>query len=45
MLLSAVARTGQVFGAAHIVDVLRGAASEKILARGHNTLPVYGAGK
>lgn len=45
MLLSAVARTGQVFGAAHIVDVLRGAASEKILARGHNALPVYGAGK
>jgi ATP-dependent DNA helicase RecQ len=45
MLLTAVARTGQVFGAAHIVDVLRGSASEKILARGHNSLPVYGAGK
>jgi len=45
MLLTAVARTGQVFGAAHIVDVLRGSASEKILARGHDSLPVYGAGK
>jgi ATP-dependent DNA helicase RecQ len=45
MLLTAVARTGQVFGAAHVVDVLRGSASEKILARGHNSLPVYGAGK
>jgi len=45
MLLTAVARTGQVFGAAHIVDVLRGAASEKIRARGHDGLPVYGAGK
>lgn len=45
MLLIAVARTGQVFGAAHIVDVLRGSASEKILARNHNALPVYGAGK
>ena len=45
MLLNAVGRTGQVFGAAHIVDVLRGSASEKILARGHNSLPVYGAGK
>jgi ATP-dependent DNA helicase RecQ len=45
MLLTTVARTGQVFGAAHIVDVLRGSASEKILARGHNSLPVYGAGK
>jgi len=45
MLLTAVARTGQVFGAAHIVDVLRGSSSEKILARNHNALPVYGAGK
>jgi len=45
MLLAAVAGTGQVFGAAHIVDVLRGSASEKILARGHDQLPVYGAGK
>ena len=45
MLLTAVGRTGQVFGAAHIVDVLRGSASEKILAHGHNSLPVYGAGK
>lgn len=45
MLLTAVARTGQVFGAVHIVDVLRGSASEKILTRGHDLLPVYGAGK
>tara|TARA_R110002110_G_scaffold260260_1_gene475893 strand:- start:77051 stop:78841 length:1791 start_codon:yes stop_codon:yes gene_type:complete len=45
MLLAAVAGTGQVFGAAHIVDVLRGSASEKILARGHDQLPVYGDGK
>ena len=45
MLLTAIGRTGQVFGAAHIVDVLRGSASEKILARGHDALPVYGAGK
>ena len=44
MLLAAVSGTGQVFGAAHIVDVLRGSASEKILARGHDQLPVYGAG-
>jgi ATP-dependent DNA helicase RecQ len=45
MVLSAVARTGQVFGAAHIIDVVRGSASEKVLARGHDQLPVYGAGK
>ncbi|MBT5570020.1 MAG: hypothetical protein HOJ90_02260 [Alphaproteobacteria bacterium] len=45
MLLSAVARTGQMFGAAHIVDVLRGSSSEKILARGHDKLSVYGVGQ
>lgn len=45
MLLSAVAQTGQVFGAAHIVDILRGSASEKVLSKGHDRLPTYGAGK
>ena len=45
MLLSAVVRTGEMFGAAHIVDVLRGSSSEKILARGHDKLSVYGTGK
>lgn len=45
MLFSAIARTGQVFGAGHIADVLRGAETEKILARGHDALPTYGVGK
>lgn len=45
MLLSAVVRTGEMFGAAHIVDVLRGSASEKIFARGHDKLSVYGKGQ
>lgn len=45
MLLSTVVRTGEMFGAAHIVDVLRGSASEKILARGHDKLSVYGKGQ
>lgn len=45
MLLSAVAHTGQMFGAAHIVDVLRGSASEKVLSKGHDKLAAYGAGK
>jgi ATP-dependent DNA helicase RecQ len=44
MLLSAVSQTGQVFGAAHIVDVLRGSASEKVLSKGHDRLSAYGAG-
>ena len=43
-ILSAVVRTGQRYGAAHIVDVLRGANTEKIAAAGHDQLPTYGAG-
>lgn len=42
--LSAIQRTGQRFGAVHIIDVLRGADTEKILSAGHDQLPVYGAG-
>lgn len=45
MLLSAVAHTGQMYGAVHIIDLLRGSESEKIFARGHNKLPVYGIGQ
>jgi ATP-dependent DNA helicase RecQ len=45
MLLSAVARTGEMFGAMHIIDLLRGSESEKILTRGHDKLPVYGVGQ
>ncbi len=43
-LLSAVARTGQRFGAAHVIDVLRGADTEKIRSFRHNLLPTYGIG-
>ena len=42
--LSAAYRTGQRFGAAHLIDVLRGADTEKIRARHHHRLPTYGAG-
>ena len=45
MLLSAIHRTGQSFGAGHIIDVLLGADTEKIRARGHEALPTYGVGK
>ena len=44
MFLSAAVRTGQFFGAAHLIDVLRGSKSEKVLARGHDSLPVHGIG-
>jgi ATP-dependent DNA helicase RecQ len=44
-LLSAVYRTGQRFGAAHIVDVLLGEATEKISRHRHERLSVFGIGK
>ena len=45
MLLSAIHRTGQAFGAGHVIDVLLGADTEKIRQRGHESLPTYGVGK
>ncbi len=45
MLFDAIERTGEFFGAVHIIDVLRGADTAKIKERGHETLPCYGAGK
>jgi ATP-dependent DNA helicase RecQ len=44
MLLSVIRDTGQMFGAAHIIDVLRGASTQKILDRRHDRLEGYGAG-
>ncbi len=43
-VLSAVHRTGQRFGAAHVIAVLRGAESDKITQFGHDRLPTYGVG-
>ncbi|MFM8525290.1 MAG: DNA helicase RecQ [Cyanobacteriota bacterium] len=43
--LSAVYRTGQRFGAAHVVDVLLGANTERIRSLGHDQLSVYGIGR
>jgi len=43
-LLSAVYRTGQRFGAAHVVDVLLGGSSERIRQLGHDQLSVHGIG-
>jgi ATP-dependent DNA helicase RecQ len=45
MFLSAIARTHQRFGVAYIIDVLRGADTERIRNRGHASLSVYGIGK
>jgi ATP-dependent DNA helicase RecQ len=44
MALSAAYRTGQRFGVNHLIDVLRGAATERVAQFGHDRLPVYGIG-
>jgi ATP-dependent DNA helicase RecQ len=42
--LSCVYRSGQRFGAAHVIDVLRGADTQKVRQFGHETLSTYGIG-
>jgi ATP-dependent DNA helicase RecQ len=42
--LSAALRTGESFGAEHLIAILRGDRSEKVLRRGHNRLPTFGVG-
>jgi ATP-dependent DNA helicase RecQ len=42
--LSAVYRLGERFGIGHVVDVLRGADTERIRARHDDELPTYGVG-
>jgi ATP-dependent DNA helicase RecQ len=44
IILAAIAETGQRFGPAHIVDILRGHETEKVLAKGHHRLASFGAG-
>ncbi|MGH6962425.1 MAG: RecQ family ATP-dependent DNA helicase, partial [Dongiaceae bacterium] len=43
--LSCVYRTGQRFGAAHVIDVLRGGDTEKVRKFGHERLSTYGIGQ
>ena len=45
MALSAMLRTGEWFGAGHIIDVLTGTTTEKIRERGHDHLPTFGIGR
>ena len=44
MALSAVLRTGQRFGASHIIDVLRGSENARVQELGHDRLPTHGVG-
>jgi ATP-dependent DNA helicase RecQ len=43
-VLAAVDGSGQLYGSAHIVDILRGMQSEKLLKAGHDRLAAYGSG-
>jgi len=42
--LSAIYRTGQRFGAVHLIDVLRGRKNERVLRWEHDALGVFGIG-
>ena len=44
-LLSCIYRTGQRFGAMHVVDVLVGRLTEKVQQFGHDKLSVFGVGR
>ena len=43
--LSCVYRSGQRFGVAHLIDILRGSESEKLRQFGHDRLSTYGIGR
>ena len=42
--LSAALRTGQRFGAGHLIDILRGKATDKVKQFGHDSLPTFAVG-
>jgi ATP-dependent DNA helicase RecQ len=43
-VLSAVYRTDQIFGAVHVIAVLRGETTDGVLRHGHDRLPTFGVG-
>ena len=43
-LLSAITRTGEFFGSAHIIDIVRGIATDKVKQRRHDKIPTFGTG-
>jgi ATP-dependent DNA helicase RecQ len=43
--LSAILRTGEWFGAGHLIDILTGNATDKVKERGHDVLPTFGVGR
>jgi len=43
--LSAALRTGEWFGAGHLIDILTGTLTDKVRDRGHDALPTFGVGR
>jgi len=43
--LSAILRTGEWFGAGHLIDILTGSVTQKVRERGHDQLPTFAVGR
>jgi ATP-dependent DNA helicase RecQ len=43
--LSAILRTGEWFGAGHLIDILTGTSTQKVRERGHDQLPTFAVGR
>ncbi|MGB8812926.1 MAG: HRDC domain-containing protein, partial [Paracoccaceae bacterium] len=43
--LSAMLRTGEWFGAGHLIDILTGTTTPKVRERGHDQIPTFAAGR
>ena len=43
--LSAILRTGESFGAGHLIDILTGTLTDKVRDRGHDGLPTFAVGR
>jgi ATP-dependent DNA helicase RecQ len=43
--LSAILRTGEWFGAGHLIDILTGTSTPKVRERGHDQLPTFAVGR
>ena len=43
--LSAILRTGESFGAGHLIDILTGTLTDKVRERGHDALPTFAVGR
>ena len=43
--MSAILRTGEWFGAGHLIDILTGTATAKVREKGHDQLPTFAVGR